>query len=92
MDNFGRGGAGNDPVLAEADDGFNKGSRNNANFATPSDGNSPRMQMFGFTNPPFVFADGNMESDVVFHEYTHGRGRRQPGQWHSDRRHGGGLE
>jgi extracellular elastinolytic metalloproteinase len=32
-----------DPVLAEAQDGS---GRNNANFATPPDGFSPRMQMF----------------------------------------------
>jgi hypothetical protein len=32
-----------DPVLAEAQDGS---GTNNANFSTPSDGNSPRMQMY----------------------------------------------
>ncbi len=42
-DNLGRGGSGNDHVLAEAFDG---GGTNNANFATPSDGGSGRMQMF----------------------------------------------
>jgi hypothetical protein len=42
-DNFGLGGAGNDPVNAEAQDGS---GTDNANFATPSDGNPPRMQMF----------------------------------------------
>ncbi|GAA4162564.1 T9SS-dependent M36 family metallopeptidase [Chryseobacterium ginsenosidimutans] len=41
--NFGLGGAGNDYVLAEAQDG---GGTNNANFATLSDGNKPRMQMY----------------------------------------------
>lgn len=49
--NLGRGGAGNDFVLADAQDG--SGS-NNANFATPADGSSPRMQMFLF-NPAVVF-------------------------------------
>jgi len=43
QNNFGKGGAGNDYVMAEARDG---GGMNNANFATPSDGNRPRMQMF----------------------------------------------
>ncbi|MBA3888425.1 MAG: M36 family metallopeptidase, partial [Acidobacteria bacterium] len=43
MNNFGKGGAGNDPVKAEAQDG---GGTNNANFATPTDGSSPRMQMY----------------------------------------------
>jgi extracellular elastinolytic metalloproteinase len=44
--NFGRGGAGNDPVNAEAQDG---GGTDNANFATPADGSSPRMQMYLWT-------------------------------------------
>ena len=42
-DNFGKGGAGGDPVLAEAQDG---GGTDNANFATPTDGKKPRMQMY----------------------------------------------
>jgi hypothetical protein len=41
--NLGRGGAGNDYVLADALDGSRT---NNANFATPADGSNPRMQMF----------------------------------------------
>ncbi|MDQ3335068.1 MAG: M36 family metallopeptidase [Myxococcota bacterium] len=41
--NFGLGGAGNDPVNAEAQDGS---GTDNANFSTPTDGQSPRMQMF----------------------------------------------
>jgi hypothetical protein len=41
--NYGRGGAGNDAVRAEAQDGS---GRNNANFGTPPDGSQPRMQMF----------------------------------------------
>jgi hypothetical protein len=79
VDNFGRGGVGSDPVLAEADDGFNIGRRNNANFATPPDGRSPRMQMFTFTSPPFAFTDGDMDADVVFHESTHGLSNRLVG-------------
>lgn len=41
--NYNRGGLGNDPVRSEAQDG---GGTNNANFATPPDGQAPRMQMF----------------------------------------------
>ena len=37
IDNFGNGGAGDDPVQAEAQDG---GGTDNANFATPADGRS----------------------------------------------------
>jgi hypothetical protein len=43
INNFGLGGAGNDPVNAEAQDGS---GLDNANFATPADGSSPRMQMY----------------------------------------------
>jgi hypothetical protein len=46
VDNFGKGGAGKDPVLAEAQDGS---GTDNANFSTPSDGRSPRMQMYLWT-------------------------------------------
>jgi hypothetical protein len=48
--NYGRGGVENDPLLAEAQD--TKGaSQNNANMSTPSDGNSPRMQMYLWSGP-----------------------------------------
>jgi extracellular elastinolytic metalloproteinase len=44
VNNYGRGGAGGDPVQAEAADGS---GTNNANFGTPAlDGGAPRMQMF----------------------------------------------
>jgi hypothetical protein len=46
VNNFGRGGEGEDPVRAEAQDG---GGTDNANFATPPDGSRPRMQMYLFT-------------------------------------------
>ena len=48
QDNFGKGGAGRDPVQAEAQDGS---GTDNANFATPADGRPPRMQMFLWTGP-----------------------------------------
>ena len=44
--NYGRGGAQNDSVQAEAQDG---GGENNANFATPPDGQKPRMQLYLWT-------------------------------------------
>jgi hypothetical protein len=47
-DNFGRGGSDGDPVLAEAHDGS---GTDNANFSTPQDGRSGRMQMYLFTGP-----------------------------------------
>ncbi len=46
VNNFGKGGAGNDAVNAEAQDGS---GTDNANFATPADGSAPRMQMYLWT-------------------------------------------
>jgi extracellular elastinolytic metalloproteinase len=43
QDNLGKGGKDSDPVQAEAQDG---GGTDNANFATPTDGQDPRMQMY----------------------------------------------
>ena len=48
-DNFGRGGAGGDAVFADGQDGS---GTNNANFATPTDGGNPRMQMFEWSPAP----------------------------------------
>lgn len=45
--NYGNGGTGNDSVNAEGQDG---GGTNNANFGTPPDGSSPRMQMYIWTS------------------------------------------
>ncbi|MEQ1438781.1 M36 family metallopeptidase [Fontimonas sp. SYSU GA230001] len=44
-DNYGRGGADGDPILAQGQDGS---GRNNANMATPRDGSSPVMQQYLF--------------------------------------------
>jgi extracellular elastinolytic metalloproteinase len=66
--NFGKGGLGNDAVLAEAQDG---GGTNNANFATPADGSKPRMQMY-LWNATTPNRDGDLDSDIVWHEYGHG--------------------
>jgi extracellular elastinolytic metalloproteinase len=46
QNNYNKGGTGADQVLAEAQDGS---GTNNANFATPPDGSSGRMQMFLWT-------------------------------------------
>jgi extracellular elastinolytic metalloproteinase len=75
QNNYGHGGAGNDFVQAEAQDG---GGSNNANFATPPDGARPRMQMYlwNFTSPR---RDGDLDSSIVIHEYTHGLSNRLTG-------------
>src|SRR5262245_27217470 len=77
--NFGRGGVGNDSVRAEAQDGS---GTNNANFGTPPDGQRPRMQMFLFTRGTTDLnddRDGDLDSDVVFHEFGHGISNRLVG-------------
>src|SRR5262249_2989902 len=73
--NYGRGGAQNDSVQAEAQDG---GGENNANFATPPDGQRPRMQLYlwNITDPR---RDADLDSDVIIHEYTHGLSNRLAG-------------
>ena len=48
-DNFGNDGLGSDSVNAEAQDG---GGTDNANFATPTDGSNPRMQMYLWNSNP----------------------------------------
>jgi hypothetical protein len=50
--NYGRGGVENDPLLTEAQDSADTGRANNANMSTPSDGASPRMQMYVWTGTP----------------------------------------
>jgi Zn-dependent metalloprotease len=70
--NYGRGGLGADSVRAEAQDGS---GTNNANFATPPDGQRPRMQQYLFTAPT-PDRDSSLDGDVVFHEYGHGISNR----------------
>ena len=74
-DNQGRGGIGNDYVLAEAQDG--SGS-NNANFSSPPDGNRGRMQMYLWTAPT-PDRDGDVDNGIILHEYTHGISNRMTG-------------
>lgn len=72
QNNFGRGGLGNDRVLAEAQD-FS--GTNNANFSTPADGSSGRMQMYIFTGPT-PDRDGDIDQEISIHEMTHGLSNR----------------
>ena len=82
VNNYGRGGAGGDAVVADAQDGS---GLNNANMATPPDGQSPRMQMFLFDrnrndsgNDPGDL-DGDFDNGIVIHEYGHGVSTRLTG-------------
>lgn len=80
--NFNRGGLGNDAVQADAQDGALLNDpifhANNANFATPPDGFPPRMQMYVFDGPT-PYRDGDLDAEVVLHEYTHGLSNRRVG-------------
>ncbi|KAF4616615.1 hypothetical protein D9613_008897 [Agrocybe pediades] len=73
--NFGKGGSGNDRVTISVQD---SAGTDNADFATPADGQSGRMRMFlwDITNPK---RDGALENDIVVHENTHGVTNRMTG-------------
>ncbi|KAI9262386.1 Fungalysin metallopeptidase-domain-containing protein [Phascolomyces articulosus] len=79
QDNLGRGRPGDDcagdAVIANAQDGS---GRNNANFATPPDGRHGKMRMYVWdqTSP---MRDGDFESGIIIHEYTHGVSNRLTG-------------
>lgn len=75
VNNYGRGGTGNDRVNAEAQDG---GGNNNANFATPADGSPPRMQMY-LWNTTTPGRDGDFDNGIIAHEYGHGISNRLTG-------------
>ncbi|CCH00209.1 hypothetical protein FAES_2200 [Fibrella aestuarina BUZ 2] len=66
--NLDRGGAGNDHVLADAQDGA---GTNNANFSIPPDGGNGRMQMYLWTGNSYQ-PDGSFDNGIVSHEYGHG--------------------
>jgi hypothetical protein len=69
-DNFGRGGIGGDPIMAE---GLDFSGTDNANMATPADGASPRMQMFRFEGmtPAMPSRTSNFDALITFHEMGH---------------------
>nr|7QFY_A Chain A, Extracellular metalloproteinase [Fusarium oxysporum] len=73
--NNGQGGVGNDMVILNAQDGS---GTNNANFATPADGQPGRMRMclWTYSTPQ---RDCSFDAGVVIHEYTHGLSNRLTG-------------
>ncbi|RDB21981.1 Extracellular metalloproteinase MEP [Hypsizygus marmoreus] len=73
--NFGRGGAENDAVIANAQDGS---GYNNANFMTPPDGQNGRMRMY-LWNTAIPYRDGDLEAGIVIHELSHGLSTRLTG-------------
>jgi subtilisin-like proprotein convertase family protein len=91
--NFGKGGAQNDPVLIDVQDGS---GRNNANFATPPDGQSSRMQLFlfDFAHGSAARQDADFDMTVIYHESFHGMSNRLVGGGSTgclDRLQSGGL-
>lgn len=67
-DNYGRGGIGGDALQADGQDG---GGFNNANMTTLADGYAPRMQMY-LWNGATPNRDGDLDAEIVLHEYAHG--------------------
>jgi extracellular elastinolytic metalloproteinase len=68
QNNYGKGGEDGDYVKVEAQDG---GGTNNANFSTPADGTSGRMQMYLWTTgSPQI--DGDLDNGIIAHEFGHG--------------------
>ncbi|KAI8614019.1 peptidase M36, partial [Chytriomyces sp. MP71] len=68
-------GQGNDPVIANSQDGS---GTNNANFASGPDGMAGLMRMYVFTQSS-PSRDGALENDIVSHEITHGLSTRLTG-------------
>ncbi|TVY53916.1 Extracellular metalloproteinase mep [Lachnellula cervina] len=74
-DNDGLGGVGSDAVILNSQDGS---GTNNANFATPPDGQAGRMRMFMWTTAT-PNRDCAFDAGVIIHEYTHGVSNRLTG-------------
>ncbi len=90
--NYSGEGLGADSVKAQAQDG--SGPTDNANFGTPAEGQRPRMQMYLWdpsapvlvTGDPSTvrtdhlgLRDGDFDSGVITHEYSHGVSNRLTG-------------
>ncbi|TVY80283.1 Extracellular metalloproteinase mep [Lachnellula suecica] len=73
--NNGQGGKGGDAVILNAQDGS---GTDNANFATPPDGQAGTMRMYiwDYTTPK---RDCSFDAGVIIHEYTHGLSNRLTG-------------
>ncbi|KAJ2055772.1 hypothetical protein GGI17_006524 [Coemansia sp. S146] len=74
-ENYSGQGKGGDYVVAFAQDGS---GTDNANFATPPDGQHGVIRMYIWTETK-PNRDGDLEQDIVAHEYTHGISNRLTG-------------
>lgn len=77
-DNLGRGGLGNDEIIGHVQAGADIGLEDNAFFSPAPDGINGEIAMFvwGWPTPK---RDGDLDSDVIFHEATHGTSWRLVG-------------
>lgn len=73
--NYSGQGAGNDPVVADAQDGI---LTDNAAMATPPDGRPPRMELH-LWNRTSPHRDSDLDNGVIIHEYGHGVSERLTG-------------
>lgn len=72
VNNYGRGGVGNDPVIVDIQDG----DGGTDSFVAFPDGQSPRMSLYRRTSP---YRDRAFDSDVLIHEFGHGISERLTG-------------
>lgn len=80
-DNFGRGGVPGDRILAYAQFGADTRfpwNYNNAAFFPAPDGTSGMIQMYVW-DYPLPNRDGDLDAEIVLHEYTHGLSDRMVG-------------
>ncbi|KAG8978845.1 hypothetical protein FRB90_008299, partial [Tulasnella sp. 427] len=73
-DNFGKGGQGSDWVEMQVQ----APGENNADFATPPDGQPGHCNMYIWTQTT-PLRDGDLENDIITHELTHGLTNRMTG-------------
>ncbi|KAI9218617.1 Fungalysin metallopeptidase-domain-containing protein [Blastocladiella britannica] len=73
--NFSKGGTAGDAIIANAQDGA---GTDNADFATPPDGQRGKMRMYTFTETT-PGRDGTYDTLVPIHEYGHGVSNRLTG-------------
>jgi uncharacterized repeat protein (TIGR01451 family) len=78
QDNFGRGGLGNDRIIAYIQAGADVGQSDNAFFSPAPDGFNGQIAMFTWSGPN-PDRDGDLDADVILHEATHGTSERLVG-------------
>jgi uncharacterized repeat protein (TIGR01451 family) len=78
INNFNRGGLGNDPILAHCQFGAAVGIADNSAFLPAPDGQSGEIIEFIFSGPT-PNRDGALDNDVYLHESTHGLSERLVG-------------